>query len=276
MAQECEGMLGLISVVWAQGGSPTFEYVGKQSLVKVRYRNTELVLVAVRDRETGRWWDYGRLEMLCAGYGVQLVHRYRELEGRTLREIREQVEAWHGLEGVVVWLDDQQVCKVKTNWWMDRKAKGQRRWGSDVEKRVAEGNRMVKKEWHVECRQQRVVLRGWAGDLSPAHALQVFPAADKVEAVYRREDGRQGTLVLGFRAREAAMAVRGRYVVKGREVWAEQAYSGRSRSDEHRLVRTWWRQRGSTEATEQNHGNEQEEMYEFEKAQWEVEQGENG
>ena len=282
VAQECEGMLRLISVVWAQGGSPTFEYVGKQSLVKVRYRDTRLVLVAVRDRETGRWWEYERLEQLCAEHGVQLVRRCRELEGRTLREIRAQVENWQGVEGVVVWLDDRQVCKVKSNWWMDRVSQQRRRWCREGAGKVAAESRFEKKKQYMECRQQRVVLRGWAGNVSPAQALQVFPTVDKVEAIYRRADGKQGTVVLGFRDREAATAVRGRQVVEGRAVWAEQAYSGRCRSDQHKLVRTWWRQpehsvsEGGCEGDSVSSDREgwDEEMYELEK-EWaeQVQQG---
>ena len=39
--------------VQQRGGSATFEYVGRQNLVKVRYNETELVLLAMRDRITG-------------------------------------------------------------------------------------------------------------------------------------------------------------------------------------------------------------------------------
>ena len=102
VARETEGLLQLISAVWELGGSPTFEFIGRQNIVKVRYGGAELVLVAVRDRVSGRWWGYELLGQMCDRYGVKLVHRHRELEGKTLREIRTQVEGWHGKEGVVV------------------------------------------------------------------------------------------------------------------------------------------------------------------------------
>ena len=38
-------------------------YVGKQNPVKVQYSETRLVLLAVRDRVTGDWWQYERLEV---------------------------------------------------------------------------------------------------------------------------------------------------------------------------------------------------------------------
>ena len=243
VAQEQEGMLELVSAVWEQGGSPTFEFIGKQSMVKVRYGETALVLVAVRDRETGNWWDYGSLELLCERYGVQLVSRCKQLEGKTLREVWWEVMKCKGQEGVVVWLCDGQVCKVKTDWWLDRESKKCRRWGSLRDGQGREGiARREKKERYMERRQQRVVLRGWGGKDSPALALQIFLEAYKVEALYKRKDGKQGTVVLGFRSEEAAKAVRGRHVVGGKVVWAEQAHSVRCRSDQYRWVRTWWRQ----------------------------------
>jgi hypothetical protein len=254
IAREKDGMLELINEVWTQGGSPTFEFIGKQSLVKIRYGETELVLVAIRDRESGEWWGYEMLERLCARHAVRLVARYRELEGRCVREIREQVSCWKGKEGVVVTLGNSLVCKVKSNWWMNRGAKQCRRWGCAGEgKEVVEWRRQKKTD-NMECRQQRVVLRGWSCKVSPVLALAHF-GADKVEAMYRRTDGRQGTVVLGFRDKSAAKAVRGRHVAKGMAVWAEQAYSGRCRSGKERLVRTWWKQSGG-QGTESESGSE--------------------
>ena len=61
-ANSVVGLCGLVSEVYERGGSPTFEYIGKQSLVKVRYKETDLVLVAIRDRETGKWWEYSQLQ----------------------------------------------------------------------------------------------------------------------------------------------------------------------------------------------------------------------
>jgi hypothetical protein len=243
VARERDGMLELINEVWTQGGSPTFEFIGKQSLVKIRYGETELVLVAIRDRESGEWWEYEMLERLCARHAVRLVTRYRELEGKRVREIRDEVGRWQGKEGVVVTLGGSMVCKVKSRWWLERGTKRCRRWGGAGEVREVAEWRRQKKTDNMECRQQRVVLRGWDCNVSPMLALRHF-GADKVEAMYCREDGRQGTVVLGFKDESVAKAVRGRHVARGRAVWAEQAYSGRCRSGKERLVRTWWKQSG--------------------------------
>jgi hypothetical protein len=220
-----------------------------------------LVLVAIRQRESGEWWEYDAMEQLCATHGVKLVTRYRELEGLCVKQIWSQVWSWEGKEGVVVQLGDNLVCKVKSEWWMRREAKQCRRWSwagdaKDEGKAKAEWRRQKKMD-NMECRQQRVVLRGWGCRVSPVKALEHL-GADKVEAMYRRSDGRQGTVVLGFKDEDAAKAVRGRQEACGMAIWAEQAYNGRSRSDKERLVRTWWKHAGNDgEKT----GNESEDEY---------------
>ncbi len=86
------------------------------------------------------------------------------------------------------------------------------------------------------------MLRGWDSKVCPALALGWFEGACKVEALYRRSDGGQGTVVLGFEDEGKAKAIMsGRLKVHGMSLWAEHAYSGRCRSDEHKFVRTWWR-----------------------------------
>jgi len=248
VAREQAGMLEMLSEVWEQGGSPTFEYIGRESMVKVRYGDAELVLVAVRDRQTGGWWDYERLECLCDGFGVQLVNRHMDLVGLTLKDVQKRVVKRQGEGGVVVWLNGGHVCKVKTRWWLKREVKGRRRWCNAEVLRQRDTRRHLKKQERMETKGQRVVLRGWDKGVSPAVALQVYPKAVKVEALYRRGDGKQGTVVLGFRSEQEAQAVRGGYRVRDMTVWAEQAYSARCRSDQHRWVRTWWRQaRGQSE-----------------------------
>ncbi len=244
VARETHGMLELITLIWELGGSATFEFIGKQNAIKVRYGCTELVLVAVRDMETGRWWEYERLEHMCRRYGARFVARYKELEGKTLKEIVEVVEHWQDREGVVARLKGGDMCKVKSIWWLERACRQGKRWYREEADKVQADRRLAKRKLNMESRHQRVVLRGWDSTVNPAKALQYFKEAGKVEAIYGRASGKQGTLVLGFRGEDAAQAVRGRHMIGGRVVWAERAYSDRSRSNMWRVVRAWWRQHG--------------------------------
>lgn len=258
---EHPGLLSLIEEVWDRGGSATFEYIGRQSRVKVRYDSTDFVLVAVRDRRTGRWWEYHELQCLTGQHEIRLVRRLEGLEGKTVREVQLEVKHWQDREGVVVWLDGGRMCKVKSDWWLRRGTKPRLRWIRGRQAREREDRRDAKKQGYMETKGQRVVLRGWDTGVSPVGALRVYPTAAKVEALYRRGDGKQGTVVLSFRSKEAAMAVRGQQQVEGKMVWAEQAYSGRCRSDRHRWVRTWWREEeGLDELREEEMIREEEEL----------------
>ena len=51
--REQAGVLQLVCEVQQRGGTATFEYVGKQNVVKVQYTETRLVLLVVRDRVSG-------------------------------------------------------------------------------------------------------------------------------------------------------------------------------------------------------------------------------
>ena len=62
----------------------------------------------------------------------------------------------------------------------------------------------------MEREDQRVVLRGWDARVHPSFALQFYDKAQKVEAFYRREDEKQGTVIVSFRHSAAAKAALGR------------------------------------------------------------------
>ena len=249
VASQQEGLVELVGEVWRQGASATFEYIGKQSWIKVRYARTQLVLVAVRDRQSGDWWQWEQLEQLAERHGVQLVRRFRELEGKSVQGVQDVVKQWKQREGVVVWLEGGAVCKVKSDWWLKGKALGSYRWYRPREWEK-EQMRQVKKKAYMETKEQRVVLRGWDHSVSPAKALRVFESANKVEALYGRQDGKQGTLILSFQDPGLAAGVRGEVQVGGMTVWAEQAYSARTKSDGYNKVRTWWRHSGDAEGGE--------------------------
>ena len=214
-ASNVPGLLQLVAEVVGRGGSPTFEYVGRQSWVRVRYDQTKLVLVAVRDRSTGQWWKYGEFAQLCSRWtwGVELVQRFGRLEGLTLREINKQVVQWKGVEGAVIWTaEDQrilfrgvvtfgnlafsfasnkmylssiwtaegQVYKVKSDWWFAVDLKQKRRWYSEAAKQQST-KRGQKRVCHMEREDQRLVVIGWGGMTHPSLLLSALEGAVKVE-----------------------------------------------------------------------------------------------
>ena len=103
--------------------------------------------------------------------------------------------------------------------------------------------RKLKRQLHLETRQQRVVVHGWDCGVNPVRVFEVFEAACKVEACYSRQSGKQGTLVVCFREECEAHAARGRHsTTPGGEVVAVEAYSMRLVSCERWVVRGWWKE----------------------------------
>jgi hypothetical protein len=239
-ASSVKGIMELIDAVWSDGGSPTFEYIGRQSMVRVRYSDTELVLVAVRDRVSGEWWSYHRMEVLCEQHEVQLVRQYTEFIDETLANIDCLVKKWQGCEGVVAWIVGGQVYKIKTEWWRGRDNKSKRRWYTQ-EAKLAARERSQKRQQHMEREDQRVVIRGWSGKLHPSLVMKAYEKAVKVEAYYDRQSGKQGTVIVSFGSAEAARAVLGRRRIDGVRVMAERAYSARSTPSQECKVKTWWK-----------------------------------
>ena len=93
----------------------------------------------------------------------------------------------------------------------------------------------------MEREDQRVVLRGWNHWVHPSRALGEFTGAMKVEAVYRRSDGRQGTVIVSFGTASEAKAALGCRRLEGSRVSAVRAYSARTTPNEQCKVKTWWR-----------------------------------
>ena len=234
------GILALVAAVWQLGGTATFEYVGRQSRVKVRYVETDLVLVAVRGRESGVWWQYDELQGLGLQYGVTVVRRRRELEGLGLAEVDDAVSGWEGSEGVVVQLTNGVVLKFKSWWWRQCEKKQKRRWYRP-ESKLQAVRREKQRRAHLEKEDLRVVLRGWNHWVHPSRGFQEFSQAMKVEALYRRSDGRQGVVVVSFKTAEAAKAALGCRRLMGSRVQAVRAYSSRMTPTEEYRVKTWWR-----------------------------------
>ena len=122
--------LVLVAEVWGKGGAATFEYVGGQRRVRMRYTSADLVLVAVRDRELGTWWQHEDLVKLGLQHSLTVARRLVELEGLEQKQIELEVENWVAKERVVVRMADRMLIKAKSCWWAQQEKKEKRRWYS--------------------------------------------------------------------------------------------------------------------------------------------------
>ncbi len=140
------GYVHLISEMELRGCTVCFEYVGRQSKVKVGYQDRDLVVIAIRGKVSGEYMRYSDMQSVCQRYGVSVVRRVgEELVGKGLGAVKEWVgrrglERW---EGVMVRLSSGVHVKVKTQWWKrGMAAVGKWRKGLELASR-----REVKSEW---------------------------------------------------------------------------------------------------------------------------------
>ena len=215
------------------GCTVCFEYIGRQSRIKVRYEGeSEVVMVAVREKMSGDTWWWEEMEGLGRRHGVRVVRRV--CEGmRSLEEVREWVEAQEFMEGVMVRMSGGVVVKVKQCCWLGRR-NVKRGWRRGVEMEDKLSKRI---EGACDDRRVRLVVVGWPRDSPPVWLLSRIEGAAKVEACYEREGGKRGAVVVAFRGRgsaERAMACEWEFGLK----WA---YSNRCRSTKLLKVERWWR-----------------------------------
>ena len=87
---------------------------------------------------------------------------------------------------------------MKSWWWGQQEKKEKRMWCSQEYKLLAIYiRRKDKRRVHMEREDHRVVVRGWSHWVQPKQSIGLIGAM-KADVVYRRNDGRQGTVTVSF------------------------------------------------------------------------------
>ena len=109
------------------GCTATFEYVGRQSRIKARHEGAaRLVLIAVRQKVSGEYWEHDGLVQLGRRHGVEVVRRVimpttGEQGHVSVWEVERLVKEVGGeTEGVMARLHGGALLKLKTGWWLQR------------------------------------------------------------------------------------------------------------------------------------------------------------
>jgi len=184
-AAEVGDLLGLLEVVEAMGCTTVFKWVGRQARVKVKEREARLVLLQVRRKVSGGYVEYGLRRDMAEVHGVAVVGSRDDLVGCSFGEALERVRQEEGRkEGVVVRLEDGQMVKIKTKWWLGAKQYEYRRWRSE-EHRDKEKERRRKKVVKMQVQELRAVVVGLPGGVSPQVVLGLWGGAKKGGGVLR-------------------------------------------------------------------------------------------
>jgi len=90
---------------------PSFEVVGKRTRIIVKYNQTNLILLRVRDNLTGDYIDLSEIHI------PEEVTIAKKFGFKTLDEVIEASKIEKNIEGWVVQFMDDSLLKVKTDWY---------------------------------------------------------------------------------------------------------------------------------------------------------------
>lgn len=92
-----------------------FEWISPTNTVVVHYSEADLVLLAVRDNFTGKYFSRDYLKEFSIDTGMSLV---KEREKVSLTNLMELMKVEKDSEGYVVVLDDGRMFKIKNDWYV--------------------------------------------------------------------------------------------------------------------------------------------------------------
>ena len=225
-----------------RGYTACFEWLGLQTRIKVKVRDTALVLTQVRCKLDGQYMPWEKMKGIADYHSVQCVQRNTELVGMTVSEAEGRVAGMDGIEGFVVQTEQGGMVKLKMNWWHAKQVHRYVRWSEGQRKR--EADRLQQKKEMMQYQGCRAVLKGWPKKKSPGLVLEEIKTAMKIECFFARGTGARGAIIVSFETAAECRSV----IEEAADVWSdvelklEYAYSSRSSSNSWHRIQTWWRQ----------------------------------
>lgn len=127
MAQEIyntnQNVRVLINTEIERGHVPIFELTSPFNQVVLEYSKTNLVLLQIRDSETGDYFNKDYMISICKSFMVDLAQDYPPVgfaEMTPLDSLLKLKETDKDIEGWVVTFEDGQMAKIKTDWYLKR------------------------------------------------------------------------------------------------------------------------------------------------------------
>lgn len=114
-----ENLRRLILDSYVKGYTVLFEYVSPFNQIVIPYENSELRIIQIRNSATGEYLSTLDMMAIAASYDVSMVEDFFVKEN-TIEKLLELKETVEGVEGWVVTLEDGQMLKIKTQWYLDR------------------------------------------------------------------------------------------------------------------------------------------------------------
>jgi hypothetical protein len=221
---------GLVTALASRGCTAIFEFVGRQSKIRADEGDAaRLVLLAVREHSTGRYWAHTLMQQIGKEYKVETVRRLLGLEKLSIDQLRLEVQGWWDREGVIIRFTNGLWVKAKSNWWF-RAGFGERLSHDAHEQHELEISRRQKLEGKSQLLEQRIAVVGWPPLTSMQDVRFTFSTAARAEMVYNL-GGKLRVVIVSYSAtRERDAAMQKPTYTNGNKLKLCEAYSRRART----------------------------------------------
>eukprot|EP01059_Diplonema_ambulator_P006676 TRINITY_DN162_c0_g4_i1.p1 TRINITY_DN162_c0_g4~~TRINITY_DN162_c0_g4_i1.p1 ORF type:complete len:425 (+),score=136.46 TRINITY_DN162_c0_g4_i1:37-1311(+) len=102
----------------AKGVTPLFEWCSPLSPIVIKFETHKLVLTAMRENDSGRYFSYEELIAAATEHDIDVVEPLAvHEEGMSVADTLARVQAIPNIEGCVMVLPDGNMYKMKTQWY---------------------------------------------------------------------------------------------------------------------------------------------------------------
>lgn len=113
-----ENYITFISCMEATGCTPIFEWCSRKNQVVIDYPEDKLVLLAIREKNSGKYVPYGDVVEAGSHWDIPVVRKERLTPGLTSEQLAEFAKVLTDEEGfVMVWPDGHRM-KAKAEWYV--------------------------------------------------------------------------------------------------------------------------------------------------------------
>jgi len=104
----------------SEGWTPIFEWCSIVQQIVVWYGSDSLTLIAIRNNRSGLYVPYPELRRSAAEFGIPSVRVWEPLQAPSMADLVAKIKLTPEIEGVVVWFENGEAYKIKTDWYIER------------------------------------------------------------------------------------------------------------------------------------------------------------
>lgn len=102
------------------GLSPTFELTSPYARIVVKYPESKLTLLHIRENHSGRYLSHYEIARLTIDYDIETVYEFSNLDWFDWNKIKSELEIIENFEGYCIQFEDGEIVKVKSEWYKKR------------------------------------------------------------------------------------------------------------------------------------------------------------